>query len=158
VKEFLISSTLNTTTEILWAHAVSPAGVNREFRPLLRMTFPRDVTTLTSSWQPGRRLFRSWLLLGGFLPVDYDDLAFVEIEPGRRFLERSSLLSQKIWEHERLIEPVAGGSRLTDRLCFTPRIGPLGPIYAAIFKGVFRWRHHNLKRDFGALMLLDNGV
>ena len=67
---------------------------------------PADAEDLTDGWRPGQRLFRSWLLVGGLLPVDYDDVSFAEVEPGRRFLERSSLLSQSVWEHERTIEPV----------------------------------------------------
>jgi ligand-binding SRPBCC domain-containing protein len=147
--QFTISSTIAATPEVLWTHAVSPAGVNLEFRPLLRMTFPKGATDLTSSWRPGKHLFRSWLLLGGFLPVEYDDLAFVEVEPGRRFLERSSLLSQRLWEHERVIESHPGGCRLTDRVRFVPKIRRLTPVHGATFQAVFLLRHRNLRRLFG---------
>jgi len=134
----------------VWEHAISPAGVNRELRPLLRMTFPPQVADIAASWQPGVRLFRSWILLGGVVPVEYDDLAFVAVEPGRRFLERSSLLSQRVWEHERVIEPTRAGCRLTDRIRFAPRLPVLAPVYAFAFQGVFRLRHRNLRRIFGA--------
>lgn len=123
--------------------------MNREFRPLLRMTFPKHVDDLFAAWRPGETRFRSWLLLAGVLPVDYDDVAFVEVEPGRRFLERSRLLSQRLWEHERTIEPVPGGSRLTDRVRFVPRIPAFAPLYAPVFRAVFRLRHRNLRRLFG---------
>jgi hypothetical protein len=113
------------------------------------MTFPSDISDLSAEWQPGVRLFRSWLLLAGVLPIDYDDVVFEEVERGRRYLERSTLLSQKLWEHERVIEPAAGGSYLTDRVRFTPRLPWLAPIYALVFRGVFRWRHHNLRVAFG---------
>ncbi len=89
--------------------------------------------------------------MGGILPVDYDDVTFVEVEPGRRFLERSTLLTQRVWEHERTIEPVPGGSRLTDRVRFEPRIQALAPLYAPVFQAVFRLRHRNLRRLFGAV-------
>jgi hypothetical protein len=112
------------------------------------MTFPADVSDLTRSWQPGKRLFRSWLLLGGVLPVDYDDVSFSEVEPGRRFLERSSLLTQRVWEHERIIEPAPPGCRLTDRVRFVPRWAWLAPVYARLFEAVFRLRHRNLRRLF----------
>ena len=140
---------LSAAPEILWIHAVSPAGVNRELRPLLRMTFPPGVSDLTASWRPGERLFRSWLLLGGLLPVEYDDVAFSEVEPGRRFLELSSLLSQRVWAHERIIEPASHGCRLTDRVRFVPRVPWLASSYAPVFKAVFRLRHRNLRRLFG---------
>lgn len=133
----------------MWAHAVHPDGVNLEFRPLFRMTFPKDLSDLSRMAAPGKRLFRSWLLLGGILPVDYDDLTFAEVEPGRRFLERSRLFSQRLWEHERTIEPAPGGSLLTDRVHFEPVVRPLGSTYGRVFRGVFRWRHRNLRRRFG---------
>ncbi len=148
--EFEISSELRAAAEEVWGQAVSPAGINREFAPLLRMTFPDGVRDLTESWQPGRKLFRSWLLLGGVLPVEYDDLAFMAVEPGRRFLERSSLLTQRVWEHERLITVTDAGCRLTDRLRFEPRVPALGRLFAVIFRAVFAWRHRNLRRRFGS--------
>jgi ligand-binding SRPBCC domain-containing protein len=150
LRDFEISTKVGASPEAVWQHAISPAGVNREFRPLLRMTFPSNVSDFTAGWQPGQKLFRSWLLLGGVLPVEYDDLALVAVEPRRRFLERSSLLTQRMWEHERIIEPVAGGSRVTDRIRFAPRVPWLGPLFAFVFRSVFRLRHWNLRRTFGA--------
>jgi hypothetical protein len=148
-REFSIASRLDIPPADAWEHAISPAGVNREFHPLLRMTFPLDTTDLTTSWRPGERLFRSWLLLGGILPLEYDDVTLVEVEPGHRFLERSPLLSQRVWEHERVIEAAPGGCRLTDRLRFVPRLTQLTSVYATIFATVFRFRHRNLRRIFG---------
>lgn len=147
--EFTVESTLAASGDVVWRHAVSPAGVNRELRPLLRMTFPGGVTDLTASWRAGDTLFRSWLLFAGFLPVDYDDVAFLEVEPGHRFLERSSLLSQSVWEHERIVVPLAEGCVLTDRVRFVPRIRFLEGLYGAVFEGVFAVRHRNLQRLFG---------
>ncbi len=149
MRAFEISSRLRAQPAAVWRHATSPAGVNREFRPLLRMTFPAGFTDLAQGWRPGERLFRSWLLLGGFLPVEYDDLTLVEVEPGRRFLERSSLLSQRVWEHERVVEACDGGSRITDRLRFAPRVALFGPVYERVFRLVFALRHRNLRRLFG---------
>ena len=113
------------------------------------MTFPSDVADLTAAWQPGKRLFRSWILLAGVVPVEYDDLALEAVEPGRRFLERSTLLTQRVWEHERRIEPAAPGCRLTDRIRFTPRWAVLSAAHGAVFEAVFRWRHRRLRRLFG---------
>ena len=152
MRRFEITSELAAGADEVWSHATSPAGVNYEMSPLLRMTFPRNAENLTETWAPGRTLFRSWLLLGGVLPVEYDDIAFVAVEPGRRFHERSVLLSQRVWEHERLIEPIAaaaGSCRVTDRLAFEPRLAPLGAVYEAVFRRVFAHRHRRLRKRFG---------
>ena len=133
----------------MWRHAVSPSGVNREFRPLLRMTFPSGISDLTAASRPGKRLFRSWLLLAGVVPIEYDDIVFEEVEPGRRFLERSSLFTQRVWEHERIIKPASQGCRVTDRVRFVPRLPLLAALYRPVFNAVFRWRHRNLRALFG---------
>lgn len=147
LRRFAIASMLHAAPEAVWRHAASPEGVNHELGPWLRMTFPRGVDDLAADG-PGAR-GRCWLLLGGVLPVEYDDLSFAEVEPGRRFLERSTLLSQRAWEHERVVEPAPGGARLTDRIAFAPRLRALGPAHALVFRAVFRWRHHRLRRRFG---------
>jgi len=149
LKEFQVSSRLAASPERVWEHATSPEGMNRELRPLLRMTFPPDTHDLAASWRPGERLFRSWILLGGVLPVEYDDLTIVELEPGRRFLERSSLLTQRVWEHERLVASEGSGCRLTDRLRFEPRVPWLAWLHRPVFRVVFALRHRNLRRLFG---------
>jgi hypothetical protein len=112
------------------------------------MTFPAHVSDISASWHPGKPLFRSWLLLGGVVPIEYDDLTLVAVEPGRRFLEPSSLLTQRVWEHGRLVEPAASGCRLTDRVRFCPRISWLAPLFAFVLQAVFRLRHRNLRRVF----------
>lgn len=116
---------------------------------MLRMIFPSGVDDLTAGWQPGERRFRSWLLVAGVVPIEYDDVVFEEVEPGRRFLERSALLSQHVWEHERIIEPASGGCCVTDRVRFEPRLSWLEVPYGFVFRAVFRWRHHNLRKLFG---------
>jgi len=148
-RELVASSTLAADPEAVWRHAVSPAGVNRELWPWLRMTFPADIGDLTRGWQPGELRFRSWLLLLGVLPVEYDDLGFAEVDAGRRFLERSRLATQALWEHERVVEPASGGARLTDRVRFVPRLRALAPVHAPVFQAVFWWRHRRLRALFG---------
>lgn len=148
---FEIASDLAADAAAVRRHAVSPAGINRELRPILRMTFPPGVTDVVAAWRPGAPPVRRWMLLGGVLPVEYDDLAFAAGEPGRRFLERSVLRSQRVWEHERPIEPTAGGCRVTDRLRFEPRVAVMAPLSAAVVGAVFRLRHRNLRRIFGGV-------
>jgi hypothetical protein len=99
--------------------------------------------------QPGR-LGRSWILLFGVLPVDYDDLGLERIDPGRGFLERSTMLSQRLWEHERTIEPLAdGGCTVSDRVAWEPRLPLPGRLLRPLFGAFFRHRHRRLRRHFG---------
>ena len=82
------------------------------------------------------------------LPFEYDDITLVELEPGRRFLERSPMLSQRSWQHERIVEPAEGGSRVTDRIRMEPRLGlPAAPL-RPVFRAVFRHRHRRLRAWF----------
>ena len=150
--EVSLTSTLGTEPGALWRDIVSPEGINREFRPFLRMTFPHGVDDVTARWRPGERICRSWILLAGVLPVEYDDIVFEEVEPGRRFLERSSMFTQRVWEHERTIVGDSAGSVLTDRVRFVPRWRWLEPLSRALVRATFRWRHRNLRRlyDGGA--------
>lgn len=51
--------------------------------------------------QPGQRLFRSWLLLFGVIPIDYDDICIAQIGPGYDMLikvelEASDLRSDRL--------------------------------------------------------------
>ena len=126
-------------------------GVNSELFPLVRMTHPRGLESLADRQVPlGARVFRSWILFAGILPIDFDDLTLVELEP-RRFLERSPMLSQREWEHERKVEPRPGGCELSDRIRAAPRIAALAPLFRAVFLLAFRLRHRNLRRRFGML-------
>ena len=115
------------------------------------MTFPDDLADITSGWQPGQRQFRSWIMLLVILPLEYYDLTFVEVEPGRRFLERSTMLTQQVWQHERIIEPEDGGCRITDRVAFEARLPGLGLLLMPIFRAVFSWRHRQLRKLFGEI-------
>jgi ligand-binding SRPBCC domain-containing protein len=151
---FEFSSRLAAPAAEVWAHATSMRGVNRELFPLARMTHPRGLSVLDPATLPiGQRAFRSWILAAGIVPIDYDDLTFLELEPGRRFLERSPMLTQREWQHERVIEPAAGGSTITDRVRFVPRVAWLGPVFLAVFRLAFALRHRNLRRIFGGIEL-----
>jgi ligand-binding SRPBCC domain-containing protein len=150
------SSTLPARAADVWERAVTEEGINDELRPILRMTIPpglRDETVATV--EVGVPLGRSWILLAGLIPVDYDDLRLVELEPGRRFLERSRTLAFSSWQHERVIEPAGEGAcTVTDRLGFELK-RPLGALpgsarLAAVIVGaLFRHRHRRLARHWG---------
>ena len=125
----------------------SVEGVNHELRPLVRMTLPRGSDGVLRTGSLGR----SWILLGGVLPIDYDDLNIAAIDPGRGFNERSSLGSARSWHHDRTLEPLPGGGcRVTDRIAFEPRVPALGGLMAFLFEATFRWRHRRLRARFGS--------
>jgi hypothetical protein len=147
---FQIASHLRASPERLWSQATNLDAVNHELGPLLRMTYPPGMGALADRTPPfGVPLFRSYFLLFGVVPVDYSDLAFESLDPGRGFRERSRMLSQREWIHERTIEPADGGTTLTDRITFTPRIPGTGALVAPILHLVFRNRHRRLVGLFG---------
>src|SRR5688572_21565614 len=113
---FEVTTRLSAEAERVWEHATSIEGIKFELGPWLTMTVPRGVNA--GSFAPQFRdgslampsvLGRSWVLLLGVVPFDWDDMVLVELERGRRFLERSSMMSLRVWEHERVVEPAAGG-------------------------------------------------
>jgi ligand-binding SRPBCC domain-containing protein len=147
------SSLVAAPADEVWARAVTPEGINHELSPMLRMTMPRSLRGMTIDDAPlGERLGRSWILLFGLIPVDWDDLCLAELEPGRRFLERSTMLSMRSWQHERIVEPGrVGQTTVRDRLTFELR-RPLAWIpgshrfAAAVVRRLFRHRHRRLGR------------
>lgn len=144
-------SDLAAEPEALWAAATDPASINRELRPWLRMTWPAHVGRLTPESVPlGQRLCRSWILLWGVLPIDFDDIVVEAIDPPRGFRERSSLLTCRRWWHDRTIEPLPdGGTRVTDAVGFTPRTLVPDWLVRWVVGAIFALRHRNLRRDFG---------
>jgi hypothetical protein len=93
--EIRVSSGLPATPEAVWSRAMSAEGINDELGPVFRMTVPRGLEDLDLAKVGPGRLGRSWILLFGLLPVDYDDLGLERIEQGRGFLERSTMLSHR---------------------------------------------------------------
>lgn len=149
--EFSFASVLHAPVDVVWARATSAAGITHEFAPWLRMTLPPDFVRLDAQDVPlNTRLFRSWLLLGGVLPIDYDDLVLVSIDPGRGFHERSSMASALVWEHRRTLRDDAPGRCvLTDVVRFVPRVGFIAPALLAIATRTFAHRHRQLRKHFG---------
>ena len=148
---FEVSSLVQAAPQEVWERVITAAGINYELRPWMRMTLPRGVERLDpESVELGRPIGRSWVLLLGVLPFDYDDITLVELEPGRRFLERSATLSQRSWQHERTVEPAEGGdaSRVTDRIRLEPRLGFPGALLRPILRALFRHRHRRLRAWF----------
>ena len=151
-------SLLKASREEVWAMVSTARGINDELWPWFRMTAPRRLREGgLAEVEIGRRICRSWVLLFGVLPVDYDDITLVRLEPPGGFLERSRTLSQRTWEHERTLEETPEGCVLTDRITYVPRLRvpdrALRPVYAA----VFRHRHRRLRRRFGGRALAASG-
>src|SRR5688572_9426154 len=122
--EVQVSTALAAPAAEVWARAVTEEGINDELSPILRMTMPPGLKNKTvDTVEVGVELGRSWILLGRLLPVYYDDLKLDELEPGRRFLERSRTLTFAVWQHERVIDGEGDGCRVPDRLGFELKRG-----------------------------------
>jgi ligand-binding SRPBCC domain-containing protein len=147
--EFEVSSLVGAPPQEVWERVITPQGINYELRPWMRMTAPRGFERLDpETVELGKPIGRSWVLLFGVLPFEYDDVTLVELEPGRRFLERSPMLSQHSWQHERIVEPAESGSRVTDRIRMEPKLGFLAGPMGPVFRAVFRHRHRRLRAWF----------
>jgi ligand-binding SRPBCC domain-containing protein len=135
----------------VWERVIRPDGINHEMGPWITMSMPRRAAGLTVETLPlGRPIGRAWLRLFGIIPFDFDHLTVAEVEAGVRFLERSTMLSMRRWEHERTLTPVAGGTRVHDRVTLQPRlpIPGLGVLLARVVDAFFRHRHRRLQEYF----------
>jgi hypothetical protein len=148
--EIKITSEVAAGAEAVWARAIDPAGINYELGPLLRMTVPAGAADFgLDDHEPGH-IGRSRVLLFGLIPFDYDDIEIIRLEPGRGFLERSTMLSQRLWEHERTLEPLSEGRcRITDRVAWEPRLPVPGALIRPLILATFRHRHRRLRRAWG---------
>jgi hypothetical protein len=144
---FTLRTTLRASSEEVLAHAGAFAGVNRELWPLVQMTHPPELCRFDGERFPlGRTAFRSWFLLFGLVPVEFDDFRLIGLDPGRGFDEQSRLLSTRDWRHRRTVTPAAGGCVVCDEITMTPRLRWTGGILAAAFRFIFEWRHRRLRR------------
>lgn len=139
--------------DLVWQRVVSPEGINDEMRPWMTMTMPRGTEHLTiDSIELGVPLGRAWIRLFGVLPIDYDRLSLVALEPGRSFHEKSTMLSMRSWQHERTLTPVTNGvTSVHDRVTFEPRWFmrlSAGLLHRAL-RAFFAHRHRRLARHFG---------
>lgn len=145
-------SRLATPASEVWAVASTMDGVNHELMPMMRMTHPPDAGSLDDGRaKPGVVLFRSWLLLFGVLPIDRHSLVLDRLIAGEGFDEHSYSWLQRVWIHQRRVQPDGEGSRVTDELAFEPRIRLAGVLVAPIVKALFEHRHRRLRARFGAV-------
>jgi ligand-binding SRPBCC domain-containing protein len=140
-------SRVPATPKALWNWSTSVHGVDAEMGPILKLDFPKGMTEIPQDGNSlGKPLGNCKFLLFGLLPVDLSRLTFVEIEPGRRFVEQSPLLSMKSWRHERVIAPGLDGTHVVDKLEFTPRFAT--GIVKWFIAQFFKHRHAVLRRQF----------
>lgn len=139
------------TPTAVWDRVVAPEGINHEMRPWMTMSLPDGTEELTVETIPlGQPAGRAWLRLLGLIPFDYDYLTIVDVEPGKRFLERSTMLSMRHWEHERTLTPVPGGTRVHDRVILEPRlpIPGMAAILATLVNAFFKHRQRRRRLHF----------
>lgn len=145
-------SAINAPAARVWERIVTPEGINDELRPWMTMSMPRSAKNLTVETIPvGRPVGRCWMRLFGVVPFDYDYLTIAELWPGRGFHEESTMLSMRLWRHERTLAP-AGDARtvVRDRLTFELRspLRVLTPVIATGIGALFGHRHRRLARYF----------
>jgi hypothetical protein len=145
---------LAATAPVVWCHVTTPTGINAELEPWMRMTVPRRLRHISlDDVELGVPICRSWVLLLGVVPFEYDDLVLVERGPGMRFRERSSTLLGRTWQHERTVTPTGEGCEVVDwlELELRPAIARL-PGSAALVRrtvaAIFGHRHRRLAALF----------
>ena len=153
-----LTSEIGASPQVVWDRATSMEGIRDEMWPWLRMTIPRglDAVSFAQRLSDGRAelpasLGRSWILLFRVLPVDWDDIVLNEIEPGRRFVEQSTMASMQSWRHERIVSAHADPQRSTvkDRVTFVPRRLVPRVLARTIVQALFRHRHARLIQHHG---------
>ena len=134
----------------VWAWMTSFEGISKEMSPYMHMSAPSGVTSLKSvPFEPGKRLFRSWITLFHVVPFDYSDLTLESLEEGVGFVEQSPMGTMRSWRHVRRIVQAESGCVLTDELTFEPRIA--GWLTHKIVRAFFQHRHRMLERHLGKL-------
>lgn len=148
------TSEIPADCDAVWQRVTSPEGINHELKPVMRMTVPKGLQGVTlQDIKLGTKVARSWFLLFGFLPFDFDDIVIAELGPGHRFRESSTMLSIAHWEHERSLSPRNGHCSLTDRVKFEMRrpirsVPGMERATAEGLKALFGHRHRRLAAWF----------
>lgn len=130
---------------------MSMSAVNAELRPWVRMTSPaRWAHCRLGEWTTGEVLFRSVILLFGFLPVDVHSLRLASIDPlGRGFVEHSHSWCNKRWDHARTTTPTKTGCVVEDTVTVEGRIPWFTSLLMPVYRLVFRHRHKRLRALHG---------
>jgi ligand-binding SRPBCC domain-containing protein len=136
----------------VWRRITTPEGINHELMPIMPMTVPAGLRGFSADDAhrivPGTAVGRSYLLLLGFLPFDYDNITIAELEPERRFVEQSTMLSMRRWQHERTITPRGKTCELRDTMSFRLRVPGPEALVARMLRAILRHRHRRLVKYF----------
>lgn len=141
-----VESRLEADAASLWDAFTNFRDINAELWPV-HMSGPTD-RRLDASVPVGKPLFRSWVTLFGFVPLDLHELALVEVVDGERFHEHSRSLLERHWIHRRSLTPLGPrAARVEDDVEFEPRIA--GALVERIVALTFARRHRHLRARFG---------
>lgn len=143
-----ISTELPCAPDRLWHAVTTPAGVNAELMPLIRMSFPEADLGLADA-PLDQPLFGSWIFLFGLIPFDRHVFVIHEVGPGH-FVETSHSLLQKLWRHERRLTATEHGTVLRDTVTVVPRIGSTSTLTNFVVRAIFRHRHRRLQALYPA--------
>jgi ligand-binding SRPBCC domain-containing protein len=153
---FSIESEIHSTKEILWQYVTQMKNVNAELMPFAKMTYPKEMSEIGNP-PDGRAgndvpmhqvLFKSVILLFGFIPIDRHYLRLDRIDFGTAFYENSYSLQHHYWKHTRTISECNGKIFVKDELHFAPRISFLGYLFLSVYKIIFANRHKQLRKVF----------
>lgn len=146
---FNIETEVNSDKKNLWKHITQMKNVNAELMPFARMTYPKEMSEIGANEVPLKQtLFKSVVLLFGFIPADIHCLRFDKIDYGIAFYENSVTATHSYWKHTRTINERNGKIFLRDEVNFLPRFYPIGYLLLPLIKTIFKNRHKNLKRFF----------
>ncbi len=146
--EFSIQSDLAVAPAAFWA-ATSMSSVNWELAPIVRMSAPREWQDCAiERWETGSKLFDSWILLFGFVPVDLHSFRLQEIFADSGFQECSSSWMNKEWRHRRIALAGGQGCIVTDHVVVVGRIPLLSALLMPVYRFVFRHRHRRLRKQY----------
>jgi ligand-binding SRPBCC domain-containing protein len=149
VFSFAIESAVKANRNVLWHHITQMKNVNAELMPYARMTYPNDCSEIGTEEVPlNQVLFKSIVLLFGFIPSDVHCLRFDKVEPGIAFYENSFTLLHRYWKHTRIVSERNEQTFVRDEVEFLPRFYPAGYLLLPFIKTVFRNRHNKLKAQF----------
>ena len=144
-------SKLHAPSERIWEWITSVKGIRAEMWPFFLMTVPKGVQSLNDvQVTPGMPMFRSYVFLFGFLPIDYSDMTLLELKQGQGFVEQSPMGSMKLWRHERSIVPCPidlNAVWLVDQLTFRPRMASC--MVGWFIRRVFIHRHEVIRANLG---------
>ena len=147
--EFDYTSELRVEADALRKDAFTMKGVNFELFPPIKMTSPKKYSEKSIiEWPKNVGVFKSVLLLGGFIPIDCHSFKFVELEQDR-FEELSSTLMNKVWNHKRTITDSGKNCLVVDKVSYQSRTPLVGSLMKPIYRYIFEHRHRRLRSKYG---------